>query len=119
VEVKAKFVLLDQFTYTISPTSAYDSRLPLVLDPQLVFGSFLGGGGLDEANEIAPDGAGGAWVVGDTYSANFPAPGGFDTALGGTIDAFVARITAAGALAFATYLGGATSNEHGYGIAAN
>jgi hypothetical protein len=118
-DVAAEFVLLDAFTYTVSPTGEYDSSLPLVLDPQLVFGSFLGGIGIDSGNDIAPDGAGGAWVTGTTSSADFPTPGGFDTTLNGTSDVLVAHITAAGALAFASYLGGANQDGGYGGIAAD
>lgn len=83
---------------------AYDSSLPLVIDPVLAYSSLLGGANLDLGNSIAVDGNGSAYVAGYTDSRNFPA--GLRT-FGGNTDAFVAKFNAAGsALVYATYLGG-------------
>ena len=83
----------------------------------LAYATFLGGSGEDAGYAIAVDGAGSAYVTGDTDSSNFPTtPGAFDTSYnGGTWersslscpDAFVAKLNPAGsALAYATFLGG-------------
>jgi hypothetical protein len=75
----------------------------------LEYATFLGGGGGDWGKDIAVDGAGRAYVAGDTTSADFPAtPGAFDPSHnGGYWDAFVARLNAAGtALEYAAFLGG-------------
>ena len=74
---------------------------------RLAWSSYLGGSGADHGAAIAVNAAGEAWVAGSTWSADFPAPGGFQTASGGGEDAFVARFSADGnRLAFASYLGG-------------
>ncbi|MBM4036795.1 MAG: hypothetical protein FJ291_34100, partial [Planctomycetes bacterium] len=58
----------------------------------LLFASYLGGSGTDLGSGIAVDGSGNAFVAGMTSSADFPTPGGIDTTLGGTGDAFVTKI---------------------------
>lgn len=74
----------------------------------LVYSTFLGGFDLDDALAIAVDGAGNAYVGGETGSSNFPVTGGaFDTTRNGAFDAFVTKLNAAGsALVYSTYLGG-------------
>ena len=85
---------------------AYDHEHPLVIDPVLVYSTFVGGGGLDNGLDVAVNDAGSAYVSGTTLSTDFPAtPGAFDTTASGN-DAFVAKINPSGsALDWATYLG--------------
>jgi hypothetical protein len=80
----------------------------------LLYSTYLGSsGGTSAVNGgvggLAIDGAGNAYITGDTNSSNFPTtPGAFQTAYGGgSSDAFVSELNAAGtALVFSTYLGG-------------
>jgi hypothetical protein len=81
----------------------------------LVYSTYLGGSQTDVGYGIAVDGSGNAYVVGDTTSTNFPANGYQHSSKGGQT-AFVAKMTAAGGLGYATYLGGGTS-DHGAAIA--
>jgi len=75
---------------------------------QIVYATYLGGSGTDEARGIAVDSAGRAVVSGYTDSPNFPVLNGFQTQLGGKTDAFVVRLNSTGtALEYGTYLGGA------------
>ena len=83
---------------------------------QLLYSTYLGGTNYDLGTAIAVDAAGNAYVAGDTLSTNFPVLGGVQTISGGGTDAFVSKLTAAGALSYSTYLGGA-ANEHAGGIA--
>lgn len=89
---------------------AYDRSRRLVIDPMLqIYASYVGGTGDDYGNGIAVDGAGQAYIVGTTYSAeaSFPAQSGLDASYNGDADVFVAKLNAAGdALLFVTYLGG-------------
>jgi hypothetical protein len=73
----------------------------------IAWSSYLGGSSVDEANGVAVDAAGNAFVVGATASSDFPSAGGFDATLGGTRDGFVAKIGGTGTLAWSSYLGGA------------
>jgi hypothetical protein len=83
---------------------------------QFLFSTYLGGTNYDVGTAIAVDASGNAYIAGDTQSLNFPVLGGVQAALGGGIDTFVTKLTAAGTLSYSTYLGGA-ANEHTGGIA--
>ncbi|MDX9953364.1 MAG: SBBP repeat-containing protein [Anaerolineae bacterium] len=83
----------------------------------LVYAGYLGGNNWDFGAGIAVDGVGSAYVVGTTSSANFPVTGGPDISYNGSIDAFLAKVNAAGTgLAYAGYLGG-NNWDFGAGIA--
>lgn len=61
-----------------------------------------------EANGIAVDSAGNAYVSGYTEAPDFPTTSGaFDTNYNGGGDAFVVKLSAAGSVAYSTFLGGA------------
>ncbi|MBK9063704.1 MAG: SBBP repeat-containing protein [Acidobacteria bacterium] len=84
----------------------------------LTYSTYLGGSGGERAYAIAVDGGGNATVCGFTSSTDFPTVAPFQSVRGGTGDAFVSRLNAAGsALTYSTYLGGSTGGEHAYGIA--
>jgi len=83
----------------------------------LAWSSYIGGAGDDYGNGIAVDAAGNCYLTGATYSLDFPTVGGFDTSLGGAEDAFVAKVTASGTLAWSSYLGGSENSDWGLGIA--
>ena len=83
----------------------------------LVYSTYLGGSGRDEASGIALDAAGNAHIVGRTESADFPTAKPLQSHLNGISDAFVATFNTSGsALLFSTYHGG-SSAEAGNGIA--
>ncbi|HTD43587.1 MAG TPA: SBBP repeat-containing protein [Bryobacteraceae bacterium] len=96
----------------------YDAGKPLVIDPVLLYSTYLGGSGVDQGRGIAVDGAGNAYVTGFTSSLDFPAGSPIQVAnAGGTFDAFVTKINAAGsARVYSTYLGGEVTDQ-GTGIA--
>jgi hypothetical protein len=95
----------------------YDTTKRLVIDPVLVYSTFLGGTAIEEGNAIAVDTAGNTYIVGRTESADFPFTGGPFTALKGTADAFVAKLAPAGNTAvFTNYLGG-TGVDYATGVA--
>jgi hypothetical protein len=96
---------------------SYDRDRALVIDPVLVYSTFLGGSGDPNAalvgggsNAIAVDAAGNAYVAGWTYSSDFPVTqGAFQTSnhAAGQNTAFVAKLNPTGtALVYSTYLGG-------------
>lgn len=58
--------------FTLSP---YDTSRPLVIDPTLVYGTWIGGSSNDEVDAVAVDGEGAAYVTGTTSSVDFPATG--------------------------------------------
>ncbi len=82
----------------------------------LIYSTYLGGSSYDFFQGIAVDSTGAAWVTGYTQSSDFPVLNAAQSTYGGGTDAFVARLTAAGALQFSTFLGG-SSYDSGQGIA--
>ncbi len=84
----------------------------------LLYAGFIGGAGTDRGTGIAVDGAGNAYVVGETNSGvNFPTCGGLDPTHNGALDAFVAKVNAAGtALVYAGFIGG-VNDDRGNAIA--
>ncbi len=83
----------------------------------LLYSTFLGGGGIDQATGIAVDSGGAAYVVGLVDASGFPTANAFDAVFSGDSDAFVAKLSPAGnALAYSTYLGG-SGGELARGIA--
>ena len=99
--------------------SAYDHRHPLVIDPGLVYSTYLGGAGSERLDAVAVDGAGSAYVTGGSDSLDFPTTAGaFDRRRGGRglADVVVVKLNAAGsALDYSTYLGGSRT-EGGLGV---
>ena len=119
VPVAAAFVVADDGTARFR-LGAYDPAYALVIDPTLVYSTFLGGSDGDPwreyVNDIAVDAAGNMFVTGMTPATDFPTVNPIQTNQPG-FDAFVAKISADGqTLLYATYLGGAGADE-GYGIA--
>ncbi len=101
----------------------YDASRPLTVDPVISYATWLGGMGGEQANAIAVDAAGNAYVVGWTNSNDFPLLTPYDRTLGKyDTDAFVSKLNAAGtALVWSTYLGGSSnptsSTDRALGVA--
>src|SRR5436190_1685275 len=118
VQIASRFILGNggRFRFKVG---SYDTRRSLVIDPGLVYSTYLGGSSDDNGLGIALDVTGDAYVTGFTASSNFPTPtGAFDTTYnGGTADVFVTKLNPAGTSAlYSTYIGG-SSNDQGFGIA--
>lgn len=95
----------------------YDATKPLVIDPVLLYSTYLGGSGADNASGIAVDSAGNAFIIGGTASTNFPTASPLDATLGGTSDVFVMKLAPDGhSLIYSTYIGG-SGNDSGSDIA--
>ena len=98
--------LWDAFVTKLDPTGS-----------SLVYSTYLGGTGFDQAFAIAVGRNGDAYVTGRTTSTDFPAVNAFQGAYRGSFDGFVTKIDATGSfLDYSTYLGG-SSGEEANGIA--
>lgn len=96
----------------------HDPSAPLLIDPVLLFSTYLGGTDDDEVDGIAVDPEGNAYVIGRVYSANFPVSANAPQhSYGGNEDTYVTKINPAGtAIVYSTYLGG-SDRDFGNGIA--
>jgi hypothetical protein len=104
--VDSEFRLLgaDRVGIAVGP---YDRSRPLVIDPTLSYSNYLGGGDFDSGEALTVDASGSAYVIGRTFSADFPTQNPFQGARSGTQDAFVTKLNPAGtAVIYSTYLGG-------------
>ena len=115
VPVKGSFTVsgANRIGFQVAP---YDSTQPLVIDPVLLYSTYLGGSGNDQPAGIAVDASGNVYVGGSTDSSDFPGstlgslPAGMD-------HAFVAKLDATGSnLIYVDYLGG-SGGDYGYAIA--
>jgi uncharacterized repeat protein (TIGR01451 family) len=97
--------------------AAYDPSRALVIDPVLVYSTYLGGNDTDYGNGIVVDGNGCAYVTGYAASTDFPTRNPFQVTMSGNSDAFVTKLSNDGStLVYSTYLGG-NSADWGQGIA--
>lgn len=117
--------------YSITPraifVSAADSRLLIGTSTQsnvfitkwsadgsqVLYSTYIGGNGNDQASAVAVDASGSAYITGVTNSANFPtASGAFQTKLTTAKDVFVAKLSPDGSqLIYSTLLGGASATS--------
>ena len=128
--VPSGFVLAPRGRVTFE-LGRYDRSRPLVIDPQLVYSSYLGGGaqgegqggpGVEAAEGVAVDGAGNAYIVGGTNAiapSPYPTKGSFQGTNAGGADAVVTKLNPAGDdIVYSTYLGGGAA-DRAYDIAVN
>jgi hypothetical protein len=93
----------------------YDSSKPLVIDPVLLYSTYLGGSGTNQPTGIAVDNSGNVYVTGFTDSADFPLAN-LGTLPPGIDHVFVAKLDASGSnLIYADYIGG-NSQDYGYAL---
>jgi len=96
----------DAFVFKLDPTGT-----------QLVYSTFIGGIGADEAHAIAVDAGGSAYITGYTQSNNFPIVNGFQKGRGGGQDAYFLKLNASGtAIDYSTFLGG-SQDDRGFALA--
>lgn len=74
---------------------------------RVVYSTYLGGSGLDKGEAIAVDVDGNVYLTGITSSPDFPIVNAVQPVLRGSVNAFVAKLSASGStLLYSTYLGG-------------
>jgi len=80
---------------------------------QILYSTYLGGSGYDQATAIAVDGSGSAYLTGTTTSPDFPTTSGaFQTKLTSAQDVFVAKLSPQGSqLVYSTLLGSQASTS--------
>lgn len=101
----------------------YDHSQPLIIDPAVLFSTYLGGSAGDGVDSLVVDSKGYIYLYGDTSSFDFPVTSGaYQTHLAsppdaGSTDAFVTKLSPDGSqILWSTYLGGSNS-ENPKGIA--
>jgi hypothetical protein len=108
--VDSRYRLLDERTVGFE-TGAYDPTLKLVIDPVLVFSTYLGGSKEESIESIGVDSEGNVYVGGSSGSMDYPILNASqpDFAGGGSPlgDVVVSKVDASGGLlAYSTFIGG-------------
>ena len=122
-EIASNFVVKDgRVTFQLAK---YDTSKNLVIDPSVVFATYLGGALVDIINGVSfvnpiltQTSSSALFLTGTTSSLAFPgaATGQFQSALVGAQNVFVTKLSFTGQLVWSTYLGG-NSRDHGNAIA--
>ncbi|MBL7892494.1 MAG: SBBP repeat-containing protein [Bacteroidia bacterium] len=117
VEVKSKFIKKYinphnvEITYQLNNSLANkkEKSNTLIIDPQLVWGTFYGSTGDDVVNGIDHDSNGNIFAAGFSYSGVFPTMNAgtyFQAVFGNMVDAVILKFNNSGVRLWATYYGG-------------
>ena len=109
IEIAGCFRLLDERTFAFELAGTYDPACELVIDPNLVWSTYLGGSDADWGYGLAVDASDNVYVTGQTQSSDWTSDG-FDTTYNGVSDVFVAKFGPAGNCLWSTYLGGSDAD---------
>jgi uncharacterized protein (TIGR03437 family) len=104
-QIEGRYVMREESRVGFELES-YDRSRPLVIDPVLIYSTYLGGSDTDFGNGIKADTNGEVYVTGVTYSVDFPTKDPLQANLRGLGNAFVSKFTPGGRLVYSTYLGG-------------
>ena len=95
---------------------AYDHKQTLTIDPELNWGTYLGGNGLENSGKIKSDAKSNVYVSGFTRSLNgIASSGAYRTSNAGDLDAFLGKFDYNGHPKWVTYFGG-TGIDYGYSL---
>lgn len=119
IPVQGQFKLLTETSYTFD-VAAHDAQYALVIDPTLLYSTFLGGsagndfyttGNREVATGIAVDTSGNAYVTGYTYSTDFPTTAGaFQTSTSPGQNSFITKLNPSGSSPiYSTYFNGSSA----------
>jgi Beta-propeller repeat len=115
IPVAGSYVLTDP-THVGFRVAQYDSNKALVIDPLLVYSTYLGGSGDDQPAGVAVDSTGSVYIAGYTDSTDFPLAT-LGSLPSGSTHVFVAKLDPTGSnLVYADYIGG-SSDDYGYALA--
>ncbi len=108
-------------SYSIAEDRAVEYDIPkadlvegsFVIDPGLIWSTYIGGSGGDALADLLVDEHGGVYAVGNTLSVDFPTtPGVYDDVMMGDFEAVLIRLKEDGTdLEMATYIGGQNSDN--------
>jgi len=119
VAVDTRYIVQPDGSIGFTLPQGYDATQPLILDPTLVYATYLGGTGEDNADGIGIDGSANLYVSGLTASVDFPTtPGVYQGSAVGLYDVYVTKYNPAGSsVLYSTYLGGTGATDYGLGLA--
>jgi hypothetical protein len=108
-QVQGRYRLIADGVFGFEISGSYNASLPLVIDPQLVYSTYLGGAGIDDIMSIALDDSGNTYIFSTTTSSNIPPVLPYDSTYNGDTDVHIMKLgTATNTIFYSTYLGGDT-----------
>ena len=112
VPLECAFVRIDESSWAFS-APGLDPAFAAVIDPGLVWSTYLAGGSDQGIDALEVDALGRVYVAGTTDSFDFPVtPGVFGATWSGVVDAFVTCLEPTGAqIAWSTFLGGSDLDQ--------
>jgi uncharacterized repeat protein (TIGR01451 family) len=114
-EIEASYILKENKNISFS-IKKYDISKPLIIDPKIVYSTYLGGSSYNIGYDIAIDNEGNAYITGYNDSPDFPTKNQIQT-YNGQLDVFVTKLNATGSsFIYSTYFGGSLTDT-GNGIA--
>ncbi|MCH7947167.1 MAG: SBBP repeat-containing protein, partial [candidate division Zixibacteria bacterium] len=118
VNIDCNYVISEENTFSFKVDDRYNPAHELVIDPILVYSTYLGGNAPEFGYGIAVDSDGAAYVAGFTSSVDFPIFNPYqEIYIGNFQDAFVTKLSSNGSsLIYSTYFGG-YGNDITQGIA--
>lgn len=116
LEVNSRFAMREDGMIGFE-VGGYDRSHSLTIDPVLGFSSYAGGSATDVAQDIAFDAQGNLYVVGETYSTDFPTHDPYQASSPVNGSAFVMKLDAQTRdLVYATYLGSNVTEARGIAV---
>lgn len=115
VQINGGYALEDA-THIGFRIASYDASTKLVIDPVLLYSTYLGGSGSEQPAGIAVDASGNTYLTGSTDSTDFPLTT-LGTVSAGSPHVFVMKVDPTGSnLVFADYFGG-SGQDYGTSLA--
>jgi hypothetical protein len=117
-EISGRYIIKEAGAFGFAIDNGYNPTLPITIDPELVYSTYLGGNDDDWGNAMAVDYDGYAYIVGETQSSDFPIVNPYQPSIFLPYsDIFLTKLTPDGAgIVYSTYLGG-SDGEIGMAVA--
>ena len=114
--IDAHYILNENYTVKMQLDQEYDGTIPLIIDPELTYSSYLGGAEHDVGFDIFVDDSNYAYITGYARSTEFPLTSVLLDTLDGSPQAFVTKLNLeTNEIVYSTIMGGA-GLEVGYDI---
>jgi len=114
--LNGQFVLLERDTFGFKIDDLPNRFYTTIIDPVIVYSTYMGGSEGDIAKGIVADSSGNVFVTGWTLSPDFPTINPIQSDNLGSYDVFISKLTGSGELVFSSYLGG-TDYDKSFAIA--